>query len=147
MPVERDIYFTLESERNDPVNHPNHYCKGEIECIDAIRASMTDESFAGYCKGNAIKYIWRYENKGKEQDLEKAIWYLNKIKSLYQYEDGAEENADTTDDVDDEEDENDTEDNAEDDEEETRWGDIELGLIDPWKWHSASLKVRRNHDE
>ena len=27
---------------NDPVNHPAHYTKGEIECIDAIKAATGD---------------------------------------------------------------------------------------------------------
>lgn len=61
----------------NPVLHPSHYDKGGgVECIDAIRASMTPEAFAGYCKGNIQKYIWRYENKGGSQDLEKAALYL-----------------------------------------------------------------------
>lgn len=61
----------------DAVNHPQHYCKGGIECIDAIRASMTPEAFAGYCKGNVLKYIFRYEDKGGAEDLMKARVYLN----------------------------------------------------------------------
>lgn len=61
----------------DAVNHPNHYCKGGVECIDAIRASMTTEAFAGYCKGNVMKYIFRYEDKGGVEDLDKALVYLN----------------------------------------------------------------------
>lgn len=63
----------------DMVNHPNHYTAGGIECIDAIEASMTAEAFKGYCKGNALKYIWRYEKKGSVESLQKAIWYLNKL--------------------------------------------------------------------
>ena len=62
----------------DAVNHPEHY-KGEIEAIDAIKASMTKDQFNGYCKGNAIKYLWRWERKGKVEDLKKAQWYLNKL--------------------------------------------------------------------
>ena len=61
----------------DAVNHPNHYCKGGVECLDAIRASMTTEAFAGYCKGNVMKYIFRYEDKGGVEDLDKALVYLN----------------------------------------------------------------------
>lgn len=60
----------------DNVEHPSHYCKGEIECIEAIRASMTLEAFAGYCKGNIMKYIFRYEDKGRGEDLRKAAVYL-----------------------------------------------------------------------
>ena len=63
--------------RNDTVNHPNHYTRGDIECIDAIRASMTPVEFQAYCKGNVMKYLWRYVDKGGVEDLEKARVYLN----------------------------------------------------------------------
>lgn len=62
---------------DDKVNHPNHYTKGGIECISAIRASMTADGFCDYCKGNVIKYIWRWRDKGGVQDLEKAKVYLD----------------------------------------------------------------------
>jgi hypothetical protein len=63
----------------DTVNHPSHYASGAIECIDAIESSMTHEAFCGYLKGNVQKYMWRYENKGGLESLEKAQWYLNKL--------------------------------------------------------------------
>ena len=43
----------------DNINHPDHYTKGDIECIDALRAALTPEEFRGSCKGNVLKYIWR----------------------------------------------------------------------------------------
>ena len=61
----------------DKIN-PNHY-KGDIECIDAIKASMTKEAFIGYLKGNMMKYIWRYEKKNGVEDLQKAEWYLTRL--------------------------------------------------------------------
>ena len=65
---------------SDAVNHPAHYTNGDIECIDAIRASMGQDKFCGYLKGNILKYLWRYELKEKPvQDLEKAQWYLNRL--------------------------------------------------------------------
>lgn len=67
---------------NDPVNNPKHYTTGNIECIDAIESALTEEEFRGYCKGNALKYTWRERGKGKDQDLNKAQWYLNRITSL-----------------------------------------------------------------
>ena len=63
------------------VNHPPHYIQGGVECLDAIAASMSPEAFAGYLKGNALKYIWRYDKKGGVQDLEKAAFYLKKLTS------------------------------------------------------------------
>ena len=62
---------------SDNVNHPEHYTSGGIECIDAIRASLGDKEFADYCKGNIIKYIWRYRHKNGVEDLRKAQVYLN----------------------------------------------------------------------
>lgn len=62
------------------VNHPNHYNKGGVECIDAIKASMSEEAYKGFLKGNVIKYVFRYEDKEKPvEDLQKANWYLQKL--------------------------------------------------------------------
>ena len=64
----------------DLVNNPPHYNNGDIECLDAIEAMLTPEEFRGYCKGNAMKYIWRSELKGANiQDLEKSEFYLKRI--------------------------------------------------------------------
>tara|TARA_R100001082_G_scaffold15263_1_gene7830 strand:- start:437 stop:742 length:306 start_codon:yes stop_codon:yes gene_type:complete len=69
-----------ESSKEDMVNSPPHYNQCGIECIDAIRASMSPLEFCGYLKGNAQKYLWRYRYKGKmKEDLEKAHWYLTKL--------------------------------------------------------------------
>ena len=67
--------------KNDNVNSPAHYRQGGIECIEAIKASMSEEGFKDYLKGNVMKYIWRYKHKGKAiEDIEKALWYLNRLK-------------------------------------------------------------------
>lgn len=63
----------------DMVNHPPHYKQGDVECIDAIRSALTEEEFRGYCKGNALKYIWREKYKGGNESLAKAIWHLTKV--------------------------------------------------------------------
>ena len=43
----------------DPVTKPDHYNKGTIEAIEAIKASMPEHEFNGYLKGNALKYFGR----------------------------------------------------------------------------------------
>ena len=69
-----------EPVRHDPVNSPSHYTDGGIECIDAIKASMSTEAFLGFLKGNVQKYMWRYEKKvAPVEDLKKAQWYLSKL--------------------------------------------------------------------
>jgi hypothetical protein len=67
-------------EINSAVEEPPHYNKGDVECIDAIRASMDRTSYSGYLKGNTLKYLWRYTYKKKPlEDLRKAKWYLDKL--------------------------------------------------------------------
>lgn len=62
----------------DNVQKPGHY-QGTygIECIVAIQNALTPEEFRGYCKGCAMKYLWREQNKGKTEDLKKAHMYLD----------------------------------------------------------------------
>lgn len=63
----------------DAVNSPAHYTSGDIECIDAIKAQMSADEFAGYLRGNVVKYMWRYRDKGGVKSLEKARWYLERL--------------------------------------------------------------------
>jgi len=66
----------------DPVNHPDHYTSGSVECLDAIKAAL-GENYKYYVQGNLIKYIWRFPLKNGKQDLEKAQFYLNDLLSNY----------------------------------------------------------------
>ena len=67
----------------DNVNRPTHYNTGNIECIEAIEESMSSVAFKGYLKGNCMKYLWRYDYKGKQvEDLQKAGWYLQKLTAM-----------------------------------------------------------------
>ncbi|OAK72664.1 DUF3310 domain-containing protein [Lederbergia galactosidilytica] len=61
----------------DTVNHPSYYTAGQIEVIDYIRDNLTQEKYIGYCIGNVLKYVSRYERKNGVEDLEKAVVYLN----------------------------------------------------------------------
>lgn len=62
------------------VNHPDHYNAGAIECIDALEAATTGlEGIEAFCTANAIKYLWRWKWKDGAQDLNKAIWYINRL--------------------------------------------------------------------
>jgi len=72
-----------QDEEEDMVGAPKHYNTGNIECIDAIEESMSSHAFKGYLKGNCMKYLWRYDYKGKQvEDLQKAGWYLQKLTAM-----------------------------------------------------------------
>lgn len=72
---------TPTEPEHDAVSHPSHYCQGGIECIDALKASTTGlQGIEAVCTANAIKYLWRWKYKNGIQDIDKAIWYLNRLK-------------------------------------------------------------------
>lgn len=62
-----------QPEVEDKVNHPKHYTShpSGVECIQ-ITQHMS------FLMGNAMKYLWRADLKNGVEDLQKAIWYLNK---------------------------------------------------------------------
>jgi len=57
---------------SDPVNHPAHYTShpSGVECLTVTR-------HMNFNLGNALKYIWRADQKGAAiQDLQKAAFYI-----------------------------------------------------------------------
>lgn len=78
-----DHWTSNDNPTNDPVNHPNHYCQGGIECIDAMEAAFGKQTVADFCICNAFKYIFRCKNKNGLEDVKKAGWYLDKYLELY----------------------------------------------------------------
>lgn len=60
----------------DLINSPQHYTHAKVECSDLIEQL---EFLPGFCIGNALKYIYRHEEKGDPiNDLKKAVWYLRR---------------------------------------------------------------------
>ena len=56
------------------VDHPKHYTShpSGIECIQVTE-------HMNFCIGNAVKYLWRVDNKGSDiEDLQKARWYITR---------------------------------------------------------------------
>ena len=68
--------------RIDPVNKPEHYTFGKYECIDVMLEVFGVEAVKAFCRLNALKYQWRAEHKNGTEDIEKAVWYLNKYLEL-----------------------------------------------------------------
>jgi len=70
----QDISEFVHQLEDDMVNHPPHYnnSKSGVECIDITE-------WMNFCIGNAVKYLWRADEKGKAiEDLEKARWYVDR---------------------------------------------------------------------
>lgn len=77
---------TVSDPDNDMVNNPSHYQSMDgtlnIDCITAMQAAFGRYETAVFCKLNAFKYIYRSSSKGKNTDIQKAQWYLNKFLEL-----------------------------------------------------------------
>ena len=82
---EEEAWREIEASRSRPkqadnVNHPPHYTRGNIECIDALAAATIDlQGLDAVCTANAIKYLWRWKHKGGVEDLRKARWYIDRL--------------------------------------------------------------------
>ena len=56
-----------------------HYTTKKVQPWHAMEAWMTQDQFAGFLRGNAIKYLARCDDKGGVEDLKKARHYLDKL--------------------------------------------------------------------
>jgi hypothetical protein len=59
---------------------PKYYAEGENqwECGDAMINAYGEQAFLDFCLCNSLKYLWRAREKGGNDDIRKAINYLNK---------------------------------------------------------------------
>ena len=72
------MFGGMRCKMTDPVNHPEHYTSGNIECLDAIKSAL-GENYKYYVQGNVLKYVWRFNHKNGLEDLKKARYYLNDL--------------------------------------------------------------------
>ena len=73
-----DEIIEFNRKQLEKVNHPNHY-GGENNPYEAIK--VIEAWDLGFNLGNVVKYISRLGKKDankKIEDLEKALWYLQR---------------------------------------------------------------------
>jgi len=74
-----------------------HYLSMSVQPWEAMRAWMNAEEFAGYLRGNVIKYIARCGTKEADgnpiHDLKKAQHYLETLIAFHEEQDGGTTNA------------------------------------------------------
>ena len=76
-----DYLYELSMEA--AVNHPTHYTGDKVECIEAMETMFGAEAVKNFAALNCFKYLWRRRHKNKEeQDIQKALWYFDKMKEL-----------------------------------------------------------------
>jgi len=71
------------------VDSPPHYNQSGIECITAIQAAL-GPNFKYYLQGNIMKYLWRFDYKGKPlEDVQKAKWYIHALEKAIEDSDAS----------------------------------------------------------
>lgn len=81
---------------NDPVNHPQHYTKGKVECIDAIESAVSGlTGVEAFLTGQVMKYTYRWPDKNGAEDLRKAEWYLGRLIRIVEAKEGKENGGQT----------------------------------------------------
>lgn len=77
--LHQDIPVT---KTQDMITHPDHYCSGPIESIDAIHSALGDEGFLDFCLGTMSRYNTRCGKKPGntvELDVRKIRQYCDFI--------------------------------------------------------------------
>ena len=74
----KDMFKGIGYKSLDKQHGGSHYKKFKIQPAEFI-----NENKLLFAEGNAIKYICRHSAKGKEEDIKKAIHYLEMILERY----------------------------------------------------------------
>lgn len=69
---------------HDAVHSPKHYCGKGMEVIDVIDAFDLD-----LYQGSIVQYVIRYKKKNGLEDLRKARFYLDRLISIKEKQNGA----------------------------------------------------------
>lgn len=64
-------------------NTPKHYVLADgSDSMDVLAKILGPEEFKGFLRGNAIKYLIRYKQKGGVEDLKKAMDYIARLEAV-----------------------------------------------------------------
>ena len=86
--IDEETNKELNSSKSDVVNQPSHYTfSDKFEIIDVVEeVTKQYPPHLAFAIGNAIKYIARSQHKNGKQDIEKSIWYLQRVLDKYDKE-------------------------------------------------------------
>lgn len=71
--------FVPSNKADDLQVGGDHYKNMGVQPWKAMESWMTPEQFAGFLRGNAIKYLARCDAKGGIDDIKKAKHYIEKL--------------------------------------------------------------------
>lgn len=83
--VNKDIVWSpdLPMNINDDYTKPSYYHRGNIDVIKFGEENFNQDELKGFYRMNVLKYVTRFDKKGSAlPDLEKASYYLEKLKEV-----------------------------------------------------------------
>ena len=84
-----DYEFKIVPDHDDggddeSISNPSHYKgHGEIDCKTAMQAMVGGQGMEIFWRLAALKYLWRYDRKNGNADINKAIQCLYNLKQQY----------------------------------------------------------------
>ena len=76
--AEMTLEELFKTKRQGTPSKPSHYDTG-IDTIAFLRANCPSEQVEGFLRGNALKYLQRYDKKNGVDDLRKAKHYVEML--------------------------------------------------------------------
>jgi hypothetical protein len=77
----RRISYPIAGIKSPPIDEEvacqSHYTSSPIQPISFMEANFSHDEMVGFLKGNVLKYVSRYQGKGRVVDLKKARVYLD----------------------------------------------------------------------
>lgn len=77
----RRIPYPIAGIKSPPIDEEvacqSHYASSPIQPISFMEANFSHDEMVGFLKGNVLKYVSRYQEKGRVVDLKKARVYLD----------------------------------------------------------------------
>lgn len=81
--VGTDKYFEPKiPPQQKEITTPDRYAGGKYEYIDIMIDIFGVEATKHFCFLNAFKCLWKSEKETAKEDVENAVWYLNKYIEL-----------------------------------------------------------------
>ena len=78
---------SIEKVETNKTTQPSYYHNGNIDVIKFGEENFAKDEIKGFYRMNVLKYVTRFDKKGSAlTDLEKASFYLNKLKEITEEE-------------------------------------------------------------
>lgn len=73
---------SIEKVETNKTTQPSYYHNGSIDVIKFGEENFAKDELKGFYRMNVLKYVTRFDRKNGLEDLDKAGYYLDKLKEI-----------------------------------------------------------------